>query len=124
MELRKLTSKDIFPMSKIISKIGIKEFKECFESDAVKNATKDKNNVDVTALGMAVMFDVAGVILAHLSDCENDIYNFLADLSGVSVKELQAVSMAELAEMIIDLVQKEEFKDFFKVVTKLFGSEK
>ena len=35
-ELRDLCSKDIFPMFKIISKIGVKEFKKCFESDEVK----------------------------------------------------------------------------------------
>ena len=32
-ELRNLTADDVFPMFKIVSKIGIKEFKACFESD-------------------------------------------------------------------------------------------
>ena len=35
-ELRPLTAEDIFPMFQIISKIGIREFKSCFESENVK----------------------------------------------------------------------------------------
>lgn len=35
-ELRKLCSKDMFPMFNIIRKIGVKEFKACFESEEVK----------------------------------------------------------------------------------------
>ena len=123
MELRQLTSKDIFPMSKIISKIGIKEFKDCFGSDDVKAATRNKDNVDLTTLGMNIMFDVGGVILTHLPDCEKDLYTFLADLSGASVQDLRNISMAEFMEMIVDLVQKEEFRDFFRVASRLFNSE-
>ena len=36
-ELRKLRTKDLFPMMKILSKIGIGEFKKCFELDDIKN---------------------------------------------------------------------------------------
>ena len=121
---RQLTSKDIFPMSKIISKIGIKEFKECFESDAVKtlvkNASKDGKNADTSAVGLAVMIDIAGVILSHLGECERDIYAFLASVTGLKVSEIENASMSDFAEMIISLVQKEEFKDFIGVVSRLF----
>ena len=34
-ELRKLCAKDIFVMVKIISKIGISEFKNCFNTPSV-----------------------------------------------------------------------------------------
>lgn len=115
---RTLTSKDIFPMSKIISKIGIKEFKECFQSDAVKAMVKGKG--DTNAVGFAVMLDVGGVILSHLPDCEKDIYNFLSSVTGLKVSEIENASMGDFAEMVITLVQKEEFKDFFGVVSRLF----
>lgn len=34
--LRELRADDVFPMFRIISKIGVREFKACFESDAIK----------------------------------------------------------------------------------------
>jgi hypothetical protein len=49
-ELRNLEADDLFIMIGIISKIGIKEFKGCFESDEVKaaitNVAKQKNDAD------------------------------------------------------------------------------
>lgn len=53
-ELRELKSKDVFPMFKIIGKIGINEFKTCFENEAVKrmiSKTKeeDGNELDIGA---------------------------------------------------------------------------
>ncbi len=116
-ELRRLSSKDIFPLSKIISKIGIKEF-----STAFQNA--DLSSGNTTAIGLAVFLDVAGIVLENLSACEKEIYTFLADLSGISVKELQDISLADFMQMIVDVVQKEEFADFFKVVSKLLIMEK
>ena len=115
--MRKLCSKDIFPMSKIISKIGFSELKTCFESDSVQKMVKKK---DVEAAGMAVMIDIAGIIIGNLSKCETEIYSFLADLTGLKVVDIQEASLAEFAEMIIDLVKKDEFKDFIGVVSKLF----
>lgn len=117
---RPLTSKDIFPMSKIISKIGIKEFKECFESDAIKSLVKNAENGDTSAIGLAVMIDIAGVILSHLGECEKDIYSFLASVTDLEISDIENASMADFAEMIVSLVQKEEFKGFIGVVSKLF----
>lgn len=116
-ELRRLSSKDIFPMAKIISKIGVKEFSGAFSG-------ADVSSGNASAIGLSVFFDIAGIVFENLNSCEKEIYSFLSDLSGISVKDLQALSMAEFAQMIIDLVQKEEFKDFFKVVSKLLNSEK
>lgn len=116
-ELRRLSSKDIFPMAKIISKIGVKEFSSAFNG-------VDVTGGNVSAVGFTVFIDIAGIIFENLGSCEKEIYSFLSDLSGVGVKDLQDLSMADFAQMIIDLVQKEEFRDFFKVVSKLLNSEK
>lgn len=125
-ELRRLTADDVFPMFQIISKIGIKEFKKCFESpevmEIVKNAAKGgKSKDDVqTSAGVAIALDIAGIIVSNLANCKNDIYQFLAQLSGMSTKDIAALPMATFFEMIIDVIKKEEFKDFFQVVAKLF----
>ena len=113
-ELRKLEAKDIAPMASIVNKIGWKEVKTVFQSADGKNTT------DLNALGMTITFDIVGVILANYEKCQQDVFNFLAGLSGMKPKQIECLSPAEFAEMVIAVVQKEEFKDFFLVVSKLF----
>lgn len=124
-ELRRLTADDVFPMFQIISKIGIKEFKGCFESTEIQNAIKGmasggKGQADVTAIGMTVAFDIAGIVFTNLPNCKNDIYLLLSQLSGMTAKEIAALPMTTFMEMIVDVIKKPEFKDFFQGVAKLF----
>lgn len=70
------------------------------------------------------LLDIGGIILGNLYKCENDIYNFLGRIANVNVEEIKALSMAEFADLVIEIVKKPEFKDFFSVVSKLFKSEK
>ena len=113
-ELRKLEAKDIAPMASIINKMGWKQFKDAFQT------TNTKDMKDLNALGMSVAFDVIGIVLANYEKCQADVFNFLASLSGLKAKQIESLSPAEFAEMVIAVVQKEEFKDFFLVVSKLF----
>lgn len=129
-ELRGLVADDMFTMFSIISKIGVKEFKGCFSSDEVKAAVSamqtknDENDEDYSAnvvdIGVSVAFDVAGVVLANIGKCKNDIYTLLADLSGLNAGEVAKLPMGTFAGMVVDLVKKEEFADFFQGVLKLF----
>ena len=116
--LRALEAKDVFIVSKIIGSIGIKEFRASFESDAVKAAMKNAQNTDVMAVGMTVFLDIADVIFRNIPKCEKDVYTFLASLSGI--EEVESLPMVTFIEMIIDVIKKEEFKDFMTVVSKLF----
>lgn len=120
-ELRDLQSKDVFPMFRIISKIGINEFMSCFETEEVQNmisGTKDEASVE--KIGLSVIVNMAGIIFAHISDAEKEIYTFLAGLSSMKEKEIAELDMVVFTEMIIDVLKKEQFKDFIKVVSKLF----
>lgn len=125
-ELRDLCADDMFPMFQIISKIGIKEFKSCFESENVKKLMADmtsgkasQDEVKAT-VGVTVAFDLAGVILSNLANCKEDIYLLLAQLSGMSVKAIAKLPMMTFVEMIMDVIRKKEFKDFFQAAVKLF----
>lgn len=120
--LRALEARDVFLMSKIISTIGINEFKDVVQSDAIKNAISGKDVTDdvVTSVGVTVMLDFANVILGNLPKCEKDIYAFLAGLSGIDKKQIESIPMNTFVGMVIDVIQKEEFRDFIVVVSKLF----
>lgn len=117
--IRTLCAKDLFPLSKIISCIGVKEFRTCFENDAIKNAaTQGGDNPDYAAVGIGVFFDIAGIILGNLPKCENEIFNFLASITDLKRKDIEGMEMAEFAQLVIDIIQKPEFKDFIGVVLK------
>lgn len=124
-ELRNLTADDMFPMFQIISKIGVKEFKHCFESADVKKAVeavssgKDGQEA-LAAVGMTVAFDLAGVIISNLPSCKEDIYLLLSQLSGMKTKDIASLPMVTFMEMIVAVIKKEEFTDFFQAVSKLF----
>ena len=124
-ELRLLNAKDIAPMTAILSKIGFKEIRSCFENPALQQVAtaagkSKKNDKAVVNVGLSVATDIAGVILEHYSKCQDDLFKFLASLSGKNVSEIEDLPIDTFAEMIIAVVKKEEFKSFFLVVSKLF----
>ena len=122
-ELRLLNAKDIAPMTAILHKIGFKEFRSCFENPAIQQIAATgkgkKNDKAVVNVGLTVATDIAGVILEHYSKCQDDLFKFLASLSGKTVSEIEDLPIDTFAEMIIAVVKKEEFKSFFSVVSKL-----
>lgn len=119
--LRPLCSKDVFPMFKIISAIGLREFKDCFNSENVREAAKKVGeNPDYSSVGFGIFVDIAGIIVTNIPKCENEIYTFLANISNLTRKQIEEMGIADFAQMIIDIIQKPEFKDFIGVVSKLF----
>ena len=63
---------------------------------------------------------MADVIFKNLPKCEDDIIQMLSNTSNLTVAQVKKLSLAEFTEMVIDFIKKEEFKDFIKVVSKLF----
>lgn len=118
--MRKFCTRDLFPMLKIMSKIGVKEFKSCFDSVKVSG----DGETDFAAVGVGVFLDAADVLLKNIGACEKDIYSFLADLSGMKSDEIPELDLTAFAGMIHELVTKEEFRDFFTAVLKLFPKTK
>lgn len=122
---RTLSAVDVFPMFKIISSIGINEFTDCFEKDAVKNmlaSITDESNVDEAAsiVGISVILEIANVVLTNIGKCEAEIYQILSQTSNLSVAQVKKLDMGTFFEMVIDFIKKDEFRDFIKVVSKLF----
>lgn len=121
---RKLSAIDVFPMFKIIGAIGINEFTACFEKDGVKNMiaslTGEAEEDMASIVGISVILEIANVIIGNLPKCENEIYQILSQTSNLTVAQVKKLDMAVFFEMVIDFIKKEEFKDFIKVVSKLF----
>lgn len=118
-ELRGLKATDMGAICKIIAAIGIREFKMCFDNENVKALIKQEK-VNTEALGFSIVFDIADIIIANIPKAEKEIQNFLASVADMSISEVKDLSFAEYGEMIMEVVTKDDFKDFFGRVIKLF----
>ena len=121
-EFRTLNATDTFLMFKILGKIGINEFAECFGKENVNRLLTGDAGVQnfAQAVGVQVVFEMVNVIMNNLPKCEGEIYAILANTSNLSVEEIKKLGFTTFMEMVIDFVKKPEFKDFIKVVSKLF----
>lgn len=136
-QLRELCAEDMFPMFTIIRKIGIRELKDCFSKETIeglvevfmngaKAKTKEGEETQdntLVAAGISVLpsvLDVVDVLLVNIPKCEHDFYKFLANISNLKVEEIKKLKPADFVGMIVDVIKKEEFKDFFKVVSESF----
>lgn len=122
---KKLTASDIAPMCKVIRKFGINEFVNCFKSEGVQNLVEklkkdEASNIEDIA-GLQVIVEIADVIISHIPDCEAEIFAFLGGATGLDAKTIKNFELSTFAEMIIDFLKKEELRDFFEVVSKLFN---
>jgi hypothetical protein len=113
-ELRPLVAADMGAICKIITAIGIRQFKECFKIE-------DFQGGNAESVGFSVVFDIAGIIVANIPKAEEEIQSFLASLTGKKVSEVKQMPFADYGELIIQVVMKEDFQDFFKRVMKLFN---
>lgn len=113
-ELRPLVASDMGAICKIISAIGVRQFKECFKLDDFKNGNAEQ-------VGFGVMLDIAGIIISNVPKAEEEIQAFIANLTGMKLSEVKKMPFADYGELIIEVVTKEDFKDFFARVMKLFN---
>lgn len=121
MELRELEAVDMFTVSTILSKIGIRKIKDCFNNPEIANAIANKNTANLAeVVGVNVAFDIAGIILENLESCKDDIFKLLGRLTGTDKTKVAKLPPADFMELIIEVVRKKEFRDFISVVSKLF----
>lgn len=117
-KFRQLNSTDIFPVCSIISKIGIRDLKSCFEGQDFSAITNTEDENVMTSFGMGIALDVAGVIFANMQKCENEIYKLLASVTDLKEEKLRNIPPADFLNIVIDFFKKEELQDFIKVVSK------
>ena len=105
MEMRALTAKDIAPVCKILSKIGITEILTNLQS------LKEQD-------GLEAMAKIIDSILYNLDKVQDELFSFVSSVVGQDVSKL---GMAEFTEILAEVIKKEEFRDFFTAAFKLLG---
>ena len=134
--LREFKADDLFLMASIINQIGWKEFKTVLKDEEIRekiaNARKKKAEAKETEsddkqmdsvladVGLPIFIDIAGIILANMEKCKDSLYQLLSNLSGMSRKEIADMKMSVFMDMIVDVIKKDDFNDFFKAASRLF----
>ena len=101
--LRALCAKDVFPMVKIIRKIGLKDIGKAFDPDEIKAITEsvsEEENATVDSIaetvGVAVVLKIVDVILENLEAAEQEIFGFLGELAGMTADEVGSLPMGRI----------------------------
>lgn len=122
IEIRPLSAKDIFPMVKIIRKIGLNDFGKCFEPEEINaiTATFSGGTEELTRMvGMNVVLKIVDVILENLPAVGEEVFMFLASLTGKTKTEVEDLPMDVFFNLVVDVLKREEFVGFMKAVSKL-----
>lgn len=127
MELRNLQTTDIFLIVKILNKIGYEKIRKEINVDEIMSirekisTTEDENKKTsiIAEYGVNVVMSVLGILLENLPLIENDLYNFVGSVAGVKAKDVAKMDINKFVDLLIEIVNKEEFKDFFKRASKL-----
>ena len=121
--MRNLQATDIFSVVKILNGIGLKNIKESIDFEEInkirKVMTEDNADAVTSQVGVNVVMSIATVILENLPKVENDLYTFVGSVIGVKSKDVAKMDMGDFMDVLIAIIQKEEFKDFFKRASKL-----
>lgn len=116
-ELRPLEGGDIFIMTSIISKVGVKNIAKCFDSEEIKEARKARANgdanVDMEAIGSIIICNVLDLVLEKLEYCEDGICKLLARLSGKTSTQIKKLGAVEYLDMLMEVISDKQFVDFF-----------
>ena len=115
-ELRQLTSQDIFPICSLLKKVGLKEIRAAFNTSEIAELAKGGKSVE--AIGLDIALDLGGVIISSLPSCEKELYAFVSSVSGMKPDDLRDMAMADFLELVIAIIRKDEFRDFFAVARR------
>ena len=122
-EMRNLQATDIFSIVKILNGIGLKNIKEAINFEEInkirQGMTEDNASAITSQVGVNVVMSIATVILENLPKVENDLYNFIGSVIDMKAKDVAKMDMGDFMDVLIAIIQKEEFKDFFKRASKL-----
>ena len=121
--MRNLQATDIFSVVKILNGIGLKNIKEAINIEEInkirQGMTEDNASAITSQVGVNVVMSIATVILENLPNVESDLYNFIGSVIDMKAKDVAKMDMGDFMDVLITIIQKEEFKDFFKRASKL-----
>ena len=123
-KIRKPKATDLPVACKILKGIGLKNIAKCFNNDDIEVFKKSISGKEVTdemlnKAGLMVMLSIGDLIFEKMEDIQVDLFRFISNLTGLKVKEVEDLSLTDLANIVIAILKEPDFTDFIKVVLKL-----
>ena len=124
-EIRELKARDIAPMCRIASKIGIKQIADVFSDGSLKGIVAASGAGDedgstakekAERVGLSLMTELASVVCANFDKADTELFRFLASMAGMKEKEVSELSLADAFDLATAVFMSEGFSDFFKRV--------
>lgn len=143
--MRKLSSKDLSPMLKVLKKLNFKKLKDVFKDinlKAIIEATNNKNNsnndviadseedstenvqetsqkeINLVEIGKDVIFDMFPILLDSIDEAIPEINKLLAGVIEQDVEIVENMDLGTYFNLLYDFIHKEEFMDFIKVASR------
>lgn len=117
--IRPFSYGDIAPMTRIISKIGVREFAGLFSTQsiiAMMGGAVDKDQ-KVQKVSISMLFEIVGIILANFEKVSDDLADFLASMSGMTAEEVKGLSLSDTYDLVQAVFTAQDFRDFFTRVS-------
>lgn len=115
---RALKGTDIYLMTSIIGKIGVRNIARCMDTFEVKQAMQENEGEDEETkkaqIGTLIFYGVVDVLLEKMEKCEDKICRLLANLYDMTDEEVRELNATDYLDMLIDMVKDENFVDFFR----------
>lgn len=134
---RKLGVRDLMPVVRMVSKLRISDFQECFSRKSLKGVvetakgklqdntsgqgegeTQEKDDL-IESVGAEIAFKAADILLQNLPLIEDDLMEFLASMCGMKPEEYRELPPSALIVTLREIFSSEEAKDFFTEAARL-----
>lgn len=114
LKLRELQVRDITEVSKLFLNISSEAKAEVVDLIKESKEKKGKGKKPSEEESLEVGIKIAGILFKILIQyAEEDLKKWLASLLGISVKRFNELPLSEVKNIINQLKEKEELKDFF-----------
>lgn len=111
--MRKINTKDVFQLARIFKKINLKDLMVS-KASAINDILEDKT-MTTTQVGMNIVF----TIIENCPDAENEIYKFIANISGFAVEEIENMELEMFIEIIGEIIKENDLKKVFTLALNL-----
>ena len=124
--MRTLKGTDIFTVLRLLSKLGVKDL--VFDMFGNTDLAKVKDTKDLAILqndkGLNFMAVIFETLTEKLPLIEDDLNQFLGELTGNDAKDIAELEFGEYMQLIMDFFKKEELRDFFQQLSLFSNTEK
>jgi predicted transcriptional regulator len=111
--MRNHKTSDIFSLSRIVKKMDIKKQIAEVAKDVTDYSAEDKTKAETTMQASLVL-----IFVENIGSAEKEIYNFLADVTDSTAKEIEDMGIPALMALINDLLAQDGIGGFLSSALK------